>query len=175
MKRRVFAEQMGGDAHYRLLQSIDPGLILGVQRVVSALELSCFPVPQNPLESRVVPTREMRERELVPYAVIAASVRVLLRMLVNGSLQAMDARVEGAAKPLVAGSAGPKKRLLVPAHVMRGLVEGVRRRGSKEVHWALLLSMARLGVVVENSSSQTEPQNVDGVLVQTGIHASEAK
>ncbi|KAI5123449.1 hypothetical protein M0805_008821 [Coniferiporia weirii] len=134
----------GGAAHLEavsadvLLRVIDPEMTLAVRRVTAPLRLAGFaPLPLANYG-----------RELAPYALLAATVQVLVRRLVGGGLQAMEGGVGHVTKGAGTQGSSSRRRLLVPAHVVRGLVEDARRKGSQSAQRAMLLGLVRPGVPV---------------------------
>lgn len=173
VRRRCATKALIGDAPARLLGKVDPSLLIGVQRIVSVLRLPSFPIPGAPISSGSTPTKESRERELVPYAVLTVSLRALIRFLVWIGLQSMELKSESSTKPNITGLSGShvtKKRLLTPAHVVRGLAEGARKKTQRDLHRALLLVMSRLGVGVDDAKPQKDQPDVLGVSIHGSDH-----
>ncbi|KAH8108686.1 hypothetical protein DFH11DRAFT_1067320 [Phellopilus nigrolimitatus] len=142
--RRIDAQS----SQSQLVRVVDPALTLAVQGMVSSLLLPCFTRLNNLLFIGE------GEQELEPFALLGASVQGLVRRLISEGLQAMGAKLEAPKGSSTYGLSGSKRRLLTPAHIVRGLVEGSRRRGLSNVKRALLLSIARLGVKVPEEEQE---------------------
>lgn len=145
---------ISADVHTELLRVIDPRLTLGVERVVSSLNLLNFPSSRDSLEGG------NDTRYYAPYALLASSVRILVKRLVWGALQVLDPRFDpgdsvGLRSGNVSnsGSHGQRQKLLVPAHVLRGLIEGARRRDGHSQR-TLLLCLTRLGIPAVDTDTQ---------------------
>lgn len=144
---------IGADAHYDLLRVVDPRLTLGVQRAAQSLHLSNFPAPSGPLQGG------RAAQDYAPYALLATSVHALVKRLVRGGLLVLDPRFDpgetighkGGGTTL-SGSHAVRQKLLVPTHIVRGVVEGARRRDG-HTQRMLLLCLTRLGIPVGDMDS----------------------
>ncbi|KAL5482793.1 MLP1_8 [Sanghuangporus weigelae] len=153
-RRRCATKPPIGDDLVHLLGKVDPTLLIGVRNIVSALSLPCFPAFHDPILSGSAPSKRNCEAELVPYGILTASLRAFIRSLVWGGLQSMDLRSENSARANITGLSGShasKRRLLVPAHVVRGVLDGARKKGQRDLHRALFLTIVRLGVAVHDA------------------------
>ncbi|KAL5501431.1 MLP1_7 [Sanghuangporus vaninii] len=167
VKRRCATKPLIGDDPVHLLGKVDPTLLFGVWKIVSTLSLPCFPALHDPILSDSTPSKGICEAELVPYGILATSLRALIQSLVRSSLQSMELRSESSARANITGLSGShasKRRLLVPAHVVRGVLEGARKKGQRDLHRALFLTIARLGVAVRDAEP---PRDYQDALVLT--------
>ena len=141
-------ESLGVDKE--ILRAEEPSLIYAVQKTAAALRLPAIDSGQtvsfDPDNIREVGDVE---KVLAPYAILATATRVLVKKLVHGGLQAMEARSSNASSGSASlmkdagsatgsahgsrtgaraagarGSAGGRRQVLTPTHVVRGIVNG---------------------------------------------------
>lgn len=128
-----------------LVKSVDPRVTLAVQRIVGTLALQY--APKLEIEPNTHASHETVEDSLAPHALLGIATQIFIKKLLASGTQALESGMKSAAS-----NATSTDRMLTPAHIIKGLVEASRRRTAKDGQRALLLSVARLGLEMRETS-----------------------
>ncbi|KAH7915481.1 hypothetical protein BJ138DRAFT_997877 [Hygrophoropsis aurantiaca] len=117
-----------------------PAMTLAVRRHIHSLNLPSFTESSRGVTDIYLRPRSEVEDHLAPYALVSASLKGLIGILVRRGL---DVAKQDLTKTLLEGRKKSKPYMLTPSHIIRGLHSGAT---TSPTQTAVLLSLARLAV-----------------------------